>query len=139
MTTATTVHAYEDLADRVSTSRDHRLVRRHAVLRLLADHMREGRIRFIVGDDTIVLGPGRPGERHVTVRVHRERMFRAIAAAGNLGLGEAYMDGDFDVESGTLEDFVAILLRNRLDEAIKTDPVVLLRVLLQRAQAVLRG
>jgi len=139
MTTATTVNPPEEIADSISVSRDHRLVRRHAVLRLLADHMREGRIRFIVGDDAIVLGPGRPGERNVTVRVYRERMFRAIAAAGNLGLGEAYMDGDFEVETGTLEDFVAILLRNRLDEAIKTDPVVLLRVLLQRAQAVLRG
>ena len=139
MTTATTVTAHEEIADRVSISRDHRLVRRHPVLRLLADHMREGRIRFIVGDETIVLGPGRAGERNVTVRVLRERMFRAIAAAGNLGLGEAYMDGDFEVEVGTLEDFVAILLRNRLDEAIKTDPMVLLRVLLQRAQAVLRG
>jgi len=135
MTTATTVNPHEEIADSISVSRDHRLVRRHAVLRLLADHMREGRIRFIVGDDAIVLGPGRPGERNVTVRVYRERMFRAIAAAGNLGLGEAYMDGDFEVETGTLEDFVAILLRNRLDEAIKTDPVVLLRVLLQRAQA----
>ena len=138
-TVATTVRAHEDIDERATSSRHHRLVRRHAVLRLLADHMREGRIRFIVGNDTVVLGPGGVGERSVTVRVHHERLFRRIAAAGNLGLGEAYMDGDFDVEAGTLEDFVAILLRNRLDERIKTDLSVLLRVGLQRALSVLRG
>jgi cyclopropane-fatty-acyl-phospholipid synthase len=139
MTTATNVQTMEEVGDCAPSSSDHRLVRRHAVLRLLADHMREGRIRFMVGNHSLVFGPGRAGERSVTVRVHRERMFRRIAAAGNLGLGEAYMDGDFDVEAGTLEDLVAILLRNRLDERIKTDPRALLRVLLQRALAVLRG
>src|SRR5688572_16331765 len=98
MSTATTVRTIEEIGERAPSSRDHRLVRRHAVLRLLADHMREGRIKFIVGDDIVVLGPGGAGERNVTVRVHRERMFQRVAAAGNLGLGEAYMDGDFDIE-----------------------------------------
>jgi cyclopropane-fatty-acyl-phospholipid synthase len=139
MTVAATLREHDDIEERTTSSRHHLLVRRHAVLRLLADHMREGRINFIVGDDVVVLGPGRPGERSVTVRVHRERLFQRIAAAGNLGLGEAYMDGDFDIEAGTLEDLVAILLRNRLDESIKTDVSVLLRVLLQRGLSVLRG
>jgi cyclopropane-fatty-acyl-phospholipid synthase len=139
ITAAPTARAHEKSGHRASSSRQHRLIHRHAVLRLLADHMREGSIRFVIGADTLLLGPGGAGERSVTVRVHRERLFQRIAAAGNLGLGEAYMDGDFEMEAGTLEDFIAILLRNRLDESIRTDPGVLLRVLWQRGLAVLRG
>jgi cyclopropane-fatty-acyl-phospholipid synthase len=36
------------------------------------------------------------GARPWDIQVHNERLFRRILAAGSLGLGEAYMDGDWD-------------------------------------------
>ena len=36
----------------------------------------------------------------VTVDVRDERVFSRVLALGNLGLGEAYMDGDFALEQG---------------------------------------
>jgi cyclopropane-fatty-acyl-phospholipid synthase len=75
----------------------------------------------------------------IVVRVRNERVFQRALALGNLGLGEAYMDGDFDVEQGTLAEFLTVLLRNRLDERLRAHPLMALRVLALRIRNTLRG
>jgi cyclopropane-fatty-acyl-phospholipid synthase len=83
---------------------------------------------------------GRPeGERDITIMVRRERFFSRVLCYGNLGMGEAYMDGDFEVEQGSLHDFLHVLLRNRLDRKIRGDLRLALRVLGTRAANAFRG
>ena len=57
----------------------------------------------------------------ITVRVHNASFFQKVACQGNLGMGEAYMAGDFDVEENKLTEFLTLLLRNRLDKKIRQD------------------
>jgi cyclopropane-fatty-acyl-phospholipid synthase len=72
------------------------------------------------------------------VEVRDARVFQRALALGNLGFGEAYMDGDFVVEQGTLADLLTVLLRNRLDERLRSHPRLALRVLALRARNRLR-
>ncbi len=65
----------------------------------------------------------------VTVDVRDERVFNRVLALGNLGLGEAFMDGDLALEQGTLVDLLTVLLRNRLEERLRSHPRLALRVL----------
>ncbi len=51
------------------------------------------------------------GDRPWDIRVHDERFFTAVAARGSLGLGEAYMDGWWDVDA--LDAFFCRLLKSR--------------------------
>ncbi|NIL93344.1 MAG: cyclopropane fatty acyl phospholipid synthase [Woeseiaceae bacterium] len=55
------------------------------------------------------------GERPWDIQVHNERFYRR-AARGTLGLGESYMDGDWDVESldALFRHFVTAELRSSL-------------------------
>ena len=49
------------------------------------------------------------------------------------------MDGDFYLEQGTLAEFLAILLRNRLDQRLRAHPRLALRVLALRLGNRIRG
>ena len=104
-------------------------------LGLLNDFVEDSRIRFRVGDQDRIVGKKPGGEDEscdVTIRVNEPRFFNRVLSAGNLGMGEAYMERDFEIEEGTLQDFLAILLRNRLDQKIRTRPIVATRILLMR-------
>src|ERR1044072_3983769 len=74
----------------------------------------------------------------VVVDIRDARVFQRALALGNLGFGEAYMDGDFIGEQGTLADLLTLLLRNRLDERLRSHPRLALRVLALRARTRLR-
>ena len=52
------------------------------------------------------------------IRILNPRFFRRVLASGNLGLGEAFMDHDFEMEQGTVTDFLTVLIRNRLDKRL---------------------
>ena len=41
--------------------------------------------------------------------------------------GEAYMDGEVECVHGELHEFLTALLRNRVDQALRSDPRVLAR------------
>ncbi|RQH00144.1 cyclopropane fatty acyl phospholipid synthase [Paraburkholderia dinghuensis] len=56
------------------------------------------------------------GTRAWDMRVHDARVPERLLALGNLGLGEAYMDGQWDCDR--LDEFFARVLRARLDEQI---------------------
>jgi cyclopropane-fatty-acyl-phospholipid synthase len=100
---------------------------RRLFLSILEEYLGEARVAFRLGDDRVEVGRGTSPA--VVVRVHRERFFERALAQGNLGLGEAFIDGDWDVEQGTVEGFLEALLRARLDQRLAGNPAVALRVL----------
>ena len=56
------------------------------------------------------------GDRPWDLRIHHPDTLPRILARGSLGLGESYMDGWWDCEQ--LDEFIARVLRARLDEAV---------------------
>jgi cyclopropane-fatty-acyl-phospholipid synthase len=99
-------------------------------LKLLDCCVSDARIRFNVNGSSRVIGGVGPAseECDVAVRVHDPRFFSRVLAYRNLGMGEAYMDGDFDLEAGTLEGFLTTLLRNRIDEKVRQNTSLALKV-----------
>ena len=77
----------------------------------------DGSLEFIQGDRTTRVGR-KDLEPEAVIRIHDPRFFKRVLASGNLGMGEAFMDGDFTVERGTLADFLTLLVRNRLDKKL---------------------
>ncbi|MHB0865744.1 MAG: cyclopropane fatty acyl phospholipid synthase [Minisyncoccota bacterium] len=57
------------------------------------------------------------GSRPQDITVHDERLFGRVIRHGTLGLGEAYMDGQWDANS--LDTFIATVLRAGLDKEFK--------------------
>jgi cyclopropane-fatty-acyl-phospholipid synthase len=111
-------------------------------LKILDDFIQDALVRFFIGDDQIAVGKKtgfRSGHFDVTLRVKDMRFFHRVLSAGNLGMGEAYMDGDFEIEEGSLHDFLTILLRNHLDQKIKSRPLTALRILFLRLGNAFRG
>ena len=58
------------------------------------------------------------GDRPTDIRVHNPDLYARVFARGSLGLGEAYMDGWWDVDD--LPAFFARLLMAHVDEHLKT-------------------
>ena len=58
------------------------------------------------------------GDAPWDIRLHRPRALQRMLAKGNLGLGESYMDGDWDCEQ--LDELISRLLRARLDKQVRT-------------------
>lgn len=112
-------------------------------LQLLDVGLADARVCFRVSDRDFCVGRARPGQAadacDVTIRVHNARFFSRVLCYGNLGMGEAFIDQDFEIEQGTLHDFLTILLRNRLPEKINLHPRLTLKVLATRLVAMLRG
>lgn len=106
-------------------------------LDLLDSHLVEGRVVFAsTGDRRIV---GRGGQAEIVVHVHDERFYRRVLASGNLGMGEAFMDGDFTVDEGLLPELMTLLLRARLDKRLRGDPRTLARIAAIQVENRLRG
>ncbi len=58
------------------------------------------------------------GSKSYDIQVHDERLYKRIVLKGSLGLGEAYMDGWWDVKQ--LDEFFYRLLKYKIDEKVKT-------------------
>ena len=58
------------------------------------------------------------GARPWDIQIHRPEFFRRVLGHGSLGLGESYMDGDWDVEQ--LDEFFHRVFRARLDRHVKS-------------------
>jgi cyclopropane-fatty-acyl-phospholipid synthase len=103
----------------------------------------DAEIRFLVEGSAVIVGARSNDQsrddRDVSIRVYNKRFFARVLSYGNLGIGEAYMDQDFEMEKGTLQDFLSILLRNRLDQKIKKDPLLALKIGGIRLVNALRG
>jgi len=81
---------------------------------LLDRSIDDGCLEFVHAGRTVRVGQ-KDVEPEAVVRVDNPRFFKRVLASGNLGLGEAFMDRDFEMERGTVTDFLTLLIRNRLD------------------------
>ena len=105
------------------------------VVELLNRFLTDGRVRFRIGDFEIAAGAGQGWE--TILRVHDTRVFARILRYRNLGLGEAFIDGDITVESGELHEFLTACLRARIDERLPKGFRLAARLLEFRLQAFL--
>lgn len=87
---------------------------------LMNRHLEDGSLRLGVRGGATVLGRN-PAAPEVAIEVHDDRFFARVLSAGNLGLGESYMDRDWDMADGDIADLLTLLLRNRLDRKIRGD------------------
>ena len=110
---------------------------RRLFLDALSEHLTGARVVFRTPDGLHEVGRGEAVA--AVVKVHRERFFERALAQGNLGLGESFMDGDWEVEQGTLEGLLEALLRARLDRKLAGNPGVALKVLALQLLNGLRG
>jgi len=98
-------------------------------------------VRFrIDGTDTeIVVGPASAeGTVGCTVRI-APRVFAEILSYGNLGLGEAFMRGDFAMLEGRLDDLLTVLLRCRVDHRLRRTQRLAVRAALIQLRNVARS
>ena len=72
---------------------------------------------------------GGPGVETLELHVRNPRFFSRTLSLGSLGLGEAYMDEDYDVAGGVERLYLA-LARNRLNFKSRFDPVFALKYLI---------
>ena len=114
---------------------------RNLFVRILDDSLADATVLLRTPDRDTVAGARRhqAGQADVVVRVLRERFFSEVLCYGNLGLAEAFMNGDFEMEKGCLHDFLIILLRNRLNHKVGRDPRALLRIAAYRTVNALFG
>jgi cyclopropane-fatty-acyl-phospholipid synthase len=70
-------------------------------------------IQHLLAQADIQLGGTRPWDLHI----HSRRFFDRVLARGSLGLGEAYVDGDWEVQQ--LDDFFYRVLRARLNRQLR--------------------
>ncbi len=59
------------------------------------------------------------GDRPWDIQVHNEKLYSRVLAQGNLGLGEAYMDGWWDCEQ--VDEFIDHVLSAKLDKKVRGD------------------
>ena len=113
-------------------------IARDTFFRLLDDNVASCRIRFLVEGREYFAGSG-PNLSEVTVNVQNPVFFSRVLAFGNLGMGEAFIDRDFEVSGGLLPEFLTTLLRNRLDQKLGYSARLIGTVLMNRAYSALRG
>jgi cyclopropane-fatty-acyl-phospholipid synthase len=108
----------------------------------LLDHLdaciRDARLRIRSERGERVIGSAPEPRDDVVLRVSSARFLDRVLADRNLGIAESYMDGDFELESGTLEDLLVILLRNRVDRSIPLRPGLALKAAAVRLRSRLR-
>ena len=107
------------------------------LVELLDRYLRSGQVRFRFGGIDASAGAGDDFE--VVLRVNDARLFSRVLRYGNLGLGEAFMDGDFVVEKGELHEFMTACLRAHIDEHVAKDFRLAARLLGFRIHAFLEG
>jgi cyclopropane-fatty-acyl-phospholipid synthase len=86
------------------------------LLRLALSHIGRGRLRVVTaGGRTFTFGDGTGPA--ITIRFTSAAAQRAVVRDPDLRLGEAYMDGTFVVEAGTVADFVDLVMQEQ-DKAV---------------------
>ncbi len=84
-------------------------------------------LRTPSGERALGRTSGRVNE--LILEVHDTQFFRSVIRYGNLGMGEAYMDGQFTVANGKLPELLTCLLKNRVDRKIRGSWLMTLRYL----------
>jgi cyclopropane-fatty-acyl-phospholipid synthase len=62
------------------------------------------------------------------VRITHPDFFRRVLTRGNLGLGEAYMFGEFEIDRGSLEQLLVSLARSNIEGHIRSNPLYPLKL-----------
>jgi cyclopropane-fatty-acyl-phospholipid synthase len=75
-------------------------------------------LEFLLGERRVRVGGNKDAAPAAVVRIHNPRFFKRVLAFGNLGMGEAFMGRDFEMEEGSLTEFLTVLVRNRLDRRV---------------------
>ena len=83
----------------------------------------EALIRGLLDQTDVQINGSHPWD----LQVHDEHLYERILRDSSLGLGEAYMDGWWDCEA--IDGFIARVLQARLDEKLKKNLRLVLRVL----------
>lgn len=103
---------------------------------MMADQNSEKIIRELLSQAGVELNGPNPWD----IQVHDRRFYGRVLRDSSLGLGEAYMDGWWDVEC--IDEFVVRLLRAHLDKQVKGDwkiPVAILQARLFNRQSSARA
>jgi cyclopropane-fatty-acyl-phospholipid synthase len=112
----------------------------HVLLQVLDQSIQDASICFLHEGQASVVGRSSiDGEADFVVEVRDPRFFSRVLGEGNLGLGECYMEGGFELRRGTLQDFLTVLCRNRIDRKIRGNLTLALKVLGIRLVNRLRG
>jgi cyclopropane-fatty-acyl-phospholipid synthase len=82
---------------------------------------------------------GPPSDDAVVVVIENPEFFRRVLTQGNLGLGESYMEHQFEVEHGTLERFLMALARSDIEQAVRDNPRQVARLASIRVKNLFRG
>jgi cyclopropane-fatty-acyl-phospholipid synthase len=87
--------------------------------------LQDTRLIIHEGQSTEIIGrkDDAPGTQVIEMVVHRPRAYRRILTMGTLGLGESYMDVDFELPVGGMEGLFAALVRNRASYKSSLDPI----------------
>lgn len=75
------------------------------------------------GTERVGLAPGDNQREEIALLVKRPDFYTRTVASGTLGMGEAYMDGDFEVTAGGLDGFWTVLARNRAKQKSRLNPL----------------
>jgi cyclopropane-fatty-acyl-phospholipid synthase len=75
-------------------------------------HPLKGKVLDLLAEADVRLDGDRPWD----LRVHDDRFYQRVLAQGSLGLGESYMDGDWDVAS--LDGLLTRLIQARLNRRV---------------------
>lgn len=105
-------------------------------LQLLDRHLEGGAVRVRFGGRAVTVG--RPEGGVVGIRVNDRNFFRRVLTQGNLGMGESFMDGHWEVDEGDLHALLTLLLKSRIDHKVRGDPATAWEVLKVQAANALR-
>lgn len=105
---------------------------------LLDRSLGDVRVGLEVGGRSFTVGSGR-GEPLGVLRLRDANVCTRVLAAGNLGLGEAYMDGAVEVVHAELHELLTALLRSRVDQALALDARLVARFAWVRLQTLARS
>ena len=99
---------------------------REVLLELLDRCVEDGRIHVVCEDGAWTVGAGGSGgaqsaASEATIEVREPRFFGRVLGYANLGLGESFMDGDYEVANDGLPDLLTILVRARLERKLRGD------------------
>ena len=112
---------------------------RSVLLEAFDTALNDALVRFRIQDQEVSVGRlNGHCKDEFCIRVHRPRFFDRVLSYGNLGMGESFMEGDFELERGTLHDFLTALLRNRIEKKIRNTARLALRVQATRLWNALR-
>ncbi len=86
------------------------------ILRLMSDA--KNTVKYLLSLGDVKIDGGRPFD----IQVHDDRFYKSVLSRRELGIGESYMDGWWDVER--LDEFVARLMEANVREKAKISPAM---------------